>query len=50
MHGGASGSGAPLGKRNGAYRTGEFTKNATKAKQAIAELIKLSRATLSDCE
>ncbi len=40
MHGGAAGSGAPRGKRNGSYRRG----NATKA---ALEIQKVSGATLT---
>ena len=42
MHGGALGSGAPSGERNGAYRYGEHTR------EAIAERIMLS-ALVAEC-
>jgi len=50
MHGGAERSGAPSGKRNGAYRSGEFTKQAVRTRREVAAPIKLYRVTLNDHE
>ena len=44
MHGGAKGSGAPTGERNGRYRHGRFTKIAVKRhREVMAELRELER-------
>jgi hypothetical protein len=47
MHGGAAGSGAPKGKRNGKYRRGGFTTEAIDERRRLAALIKDSRDFLS---
>jgi hypothetical protein len=39
MHGGAAGSGAPKGKRNGKYRHGGFTTEAIDERRRLAALI-----------
>jgi hypothetical protein len=39
--------GAPMGKRNGMYRHGEHTKEATALRRRISELQRESRALLS---
>ena len=39
MHGGAVGSGAPSGERNGAYRTGTHTREAIADRQMISALV-----------
>jgi hypothetical protein len=44
LHGGASGSGGPLGKRNGQYRHGERTKAAIAEQQKFSALLKMLRA------
>lgn len=44
MHGGAANSGAPLGKRNGAYRSGAFTREAIADRQMISALVAECRA------
>ena len=44
MHGGAHGSGGPLGKRNGNYRHGKFTKEAAETKRWIRGLLEQARA------
>ena len=44
MHGGANGSGAPRGEGNGAYRTGEFTREAIADRQMISALVAECRA------
>jgi hypothetical protein len=47
MHGGAAGSGAPKGKRNGNYRHGGFTTEAIDERRRLVALIRDSRAFLS---
>jgi hypothetical protein len=47
MHGGAAGSGAPIGNKN-ALRHGHYTAEAIADRRAVAALIRLSRATLAD--
>ena len=47
MHGGAAGSGAPRGKRNGKYRHGGFTTEAIDERRRLASLIRESRVLLS---
>src|SRR6516225_2709026 len=46
LHGGASGSGGPPGKRNGQYRHGERTKAAIAERQKLSALLKMLRAGL----
>ena len=46
LHGGASGSGAPPGRRNGQYRHGERTKGAIAERQKFSALLKMLRAGL----
>jgi len=47
MHGGAAGTGAPIGNKN-AFRHGHYTAEAIAQRRVLAELIRLSRATLAD--
>jgi hypothetical protein len=47
MHGGAAGSGAPVGNKN-AFRHGHYTEGAIAERRALAELIRLMRASLAD--
>ena len=47
MPGGAAGSGAPKGKRNGKYRHGGFTTEAIDERRRLASLIRDSRDFLS---
>jgi hypothetical protein len=47
IHGGASGSGAPSGKRNGQYRHGERTKAAIAEQRKFSALLKMLRAGLT---
>jgi hypothetical protein len=47
MHGGAAGSGAQKGKRNGKYRHGGFTAEAIEERRRLASLIRDSRDFLS---
>jgi hypothetical protein len=47
MHGGAAGSGAPKGRRNGKYRHGGFTAEAIDERRCLASLIRESRDLLS---
>jgi glucans biosynthesis protein len=49
MHGGAAGSGAPIGNKN-ALRHGHYTAEAIAERRALAGLIRLSRATLADLD
>ena len=49
MHGGAAGSGAPIGNKN-ALRHGHYTAEAIAERRALAALIQLSRATLADLD
>ena len=44
MHGGAAGSGAPCRERNGASRTGDFTREAIAERRMIAVLVLELRA------
>jgi len=39
MHGGALGSGAPRGERNGAFRSGEHTREAIAERRMISALV-----------
>ena len=47
LHGGAAGSGAPPGKRNGQYRHGERTKAAIGDRRKFSALLKMLRAGLT---
>jgi hypothetical protein len=53
LHGGASGSGGPPGKRNGQYRHGERTKAAMAEQHKFSALLKMLRwpdlNTSTDC-
>ena len=44
MHGGARGSGAPQGSRNGAWRHGRYSREAIERRQEAAELVRSMRA------
>jgi len=44
LHGGARGSGAPAGERNGQYRHGERTKTAIAEQRKFSALLKMLRA------
>jgi hypothetical protein len=46
MHGGAKGSGAPRGERNGSYRHGLFTREAIAERRALRALIRDFRGAL----
>ena len=46
MHGGAKGSGAPPGERNGSYRHGLFTREAIAERRALRALIRDFRGAL----
>ena len=43
MHGGAPGSGAPSGSRNGNYRHGHFTAEAKEQRRRLRSLIREAR-------
>ncbi|TXN38898.1 hypothetical protein FV232_26420 [Methylobacterium sp. WL30] len=47
MHGGAHGSGAPPGKRNGAYRHGMRTHEMIELRREIRELTRISREAIT---
>jgi glucans biosynthesis protein len=47
MHGGAAGSGAPIGNAN-ALRHGHYTAAAIARRRQLSELIRTARATLSE--
>ena len=47
LHGGASGSGGPPGKRNGQYRHGERTKAAIAEQRKFSALLKMLRSGLT---
>jgi glucans biosynthesis protein len=49
MHGGASGSGAPIGNIN-ALRHGHYTAAAIARRRQLSELIRRARATLANLE
>jgi hypothetical protein len=46
MHGGAPGSGAPSGRRNGNYRHGHFTAEAKEQRRRLGSLIRDARKTV----
>ena len=46
MHGGALGSGAPTGNRNGAFRYGLFTKDAIGDRRRLSAMLKVMRAAI----
>ena len=46
MHGGAHGSGAPPGERNGAYRHGMRTHEMIELRREVRELTRISRQTI----
>ena len=43
MHGGAAGSGAPPGTRNGNFRHGWYTREAIAERRMVRQLIKAAR-------
>ncbi len=43
MHGGAVGSGAPKGERNGSYANGLFTKEMLNERRTIREIVAETR-------
>jgi hypothetical protein len=49
MHGGAPGSGAPIGNKN-AFRHGGYTAEAITWRRGLAELIRQSRATVAELD
>src|SRR5437764_4333550 len=50
MHGGAKGSGAPSGERNGNYRHGRFTAQAIRDRRIVREWIKAARIAAAEVE
>jgi hypothetical protein len=49
MHGGAAGSGAPIGNTN-ALRPGQYTAEAIARRRQLSELIRTARTTLAEVE
>jgi hypothetical protein len=49
MHGGAAGSGAPIGNTN-AFRHGHYTAEALARRRQLTELIRMARSTLAEIE
>jgi len=49
MHGGAAGSGAPIGNKN-ALRHGRYSADAIARRRQMSELIRRARATLGEIE
>jgi uncharacterized protein YjcR len=49
MHGGAAGSGAPIGNTN-ALRHGEYTAKSIADRREVSELIRRARTLLADIE
>jgi glucans biosynthesis protein len=49
MHGGAAGSGAPIGNKN-ALRHGRYSADAIARRRQMSELIRRARATLAEIE
>jgi hypothetical protein len=47
MHGGAAGSGAPMGERNGNWRHGRFTCEAISERRAARGLLRSARDMLA---
>ena len=50
MHGGAPGSGAPEGRRNGRYRHGLYTNEAVALRRVAMNLIRQARKMLADLQ
>ena len=50
MHGGAAGSGAPPGERNGAYRHGMFTREQAAERRELRALLSAMRRTARGVE
>ncbi len=48
MHGGAEGSGAPKGERNGNYKHGHFTQEAIELRHQIRQLIAQMLASIEE--
>ena len=46
MHGGAHGSGAPEGERNGRYRHGAFTHEAVEERRVLTRVLRGAREQL----
>ena len=46
MHGGAHGSGAPEGERNGRYRHGAFTQEAVEERRVLTRILRRAREEL----
>ncbi|MBP28120.1 MAG: hypothetical protein CMH16_02180 [Methylobacterium sp.] len=46
MHGGAKGTGAPKGERNGAYRTGMFTAEMVELRREVNLMVRMTNAAI----
>lgn len=44
MHGGAKGSGGPLGVRNGNFRHGQYTKKGREVARSVRKLVREAKA------
>ena len=47
LHGGAAGTGAPSGERNGMWRHGYYSKHAIEMRRAIRELMRDARQAIA---
>jgi hypothetical protein len=50
MHGGAKGSGAPHGERNGNFKHGRFTFEAIQERRTVMALVKAMRSLVTKVE
>ena len=50
LHGGARGSGAPKGERNGAWKDGTFTNEAVALRREVGRVLKACRQTAKELE
>ena len=50
MHGGAKGSGAPSGKRNGNYRHGLYTAESLAMLRLVREWARVAKTTADDLD
>jgi hypothetical protein len=48
MHGGAQGSGAPTGERNGNYKHGHFTQEAVESRRQLRAFIAQMLASIEE--
>jgi hypothetical protein len=50
MHGGAKGSGAPTGKRNGNFRHGRYTTDSLRTLRLVRAWAKIAKATADEVD